>query len=46
MPAAAIAVHGIADSFLGFTGTYIPIAVVLGLAVAGDALNEADAHRV
>jgi len=44
--AAAIAVHGIADSFLGFTGTYIPIAVVLGLAVAGDALNEADAHRV
>ena len=44
--AAAIAVHGLADSFLGFTGTYIPIAVVLGLAVAGDSLNEADAHRV
>lgn len=44
--AAAIAIHGLADSFLGFTGTYIPIAVVLGLAVAGDSLNEADAHRV
>jgi O-Antigen ligase len=44
--AVAIAVHGIADSFLGFTGTYIPIAIVLGLAVAGDSLNEADAHRV
>jgi len=44
--AAAIAVHGLADSFLGFTGTYISIAVVLGLAVAGDTLNEADAHRV
>lgn len=44
--ATAIAVHGLADSFLGFTGTYISIAVVLGLAVAGDSLNEADAHRV
>jgi O-antigen ligase len=44
--AVAIAVHGLADSFLGFTGTYIPIAIVLGLAVAGDSLNEADAHRV
>jgi hypothetical protein len=32
--------------FLGFTGTYILIAIVLGLAVAGDALNEADAHRI
>ena len=37
--AVAIALHGLVDSFLGFTGTYIPIAIVLGLAVAGDALN-------
>jgi hypothetical protein len=44
--AAAIALHGLADVFLGFTGTYILIAIVLGLAVAGDALNEADAHRI
>lgn len=42
----AIAAHGLADSFLGFTGTYISIAIVLGLAVAGDSLNETDAHRV
>jgi O-antigen ligase len=45
--AIAIALHGLADSFLGFTGTYIPIAIVLGLAVAADRLNEsADAHRL
>jgi len=46
--AVAIALHGLVDSFLGFTGTYIPIAIVLGLAVAGDAINgtRADAHRL
>jgi hypothetical protein len=43
---AAIALHGIVDSFLGFTGTYTLIAITLGLAVAADHLNEADAHRV
>lgn len=43
---AAIAVHGVADSFLSFTGTYILIAITLGLAVAGDALNEPNAHSV
>jgi hypothetical protein len=37
----AIAAHGMADSFLGFTGTYILIAITIGLAVACDALNEA-----
>ena len=42
----AIALHGIVDSFLGFTGTYTLIAITLGLAVAADHLNEADAHRV
>jgi len=43
---AAIAIHGLVDSFLGFTGTYTLMAIVVGLAVAGDALNERDAHRV
>lgn len=43
---AAIGIHGVVDSFLGFTGTYTLIAIVLGLAVAADALNEADAHRI
>ena len=38
---AAIAVHGMADSFLGFTATYILIAITVGLAVAVAALNEA-----
>jgi hypothetical protein len=42
----AIALHGLVDSFLGFTGTYTLMAIVVGLAVAGDALNEADANRV
>jgi O-Antigen ligase len=37
----AIAVHGLTDTFLGFTATYILFAITLGLAVAGNALNEA-----
>lgn len=43
---AAIAVHGLVDSFLSFTGTYLLMAVTLGLvaAYAGDV--EAHAHRV
>jgi O-antigen ligase len=42
---AAIAVHGLVDSFLGFTGTYIAIAVALGLA-ASPGLHRGHAHRV
>jgi O-antigen ligase len=38
---AAIAVHGLTDTFLGFTATYILFAITIGLAVAGNALNEA-----
>ena len=41
----AIAVHGLADSFLSFTGTYIVMAVALGLATAS-AQAERHAHRV
>lgn len=44
---AAIAVHGLADSFLSFTPTYILMAVALGLATA--CAQEADArhaHRI
>ena len=33
--AVAIAVHGFADSFLSFTGTYIVMAITLGLVVSG-----------
>jgi hypothetical protein len=42
----AIAVHGLADSFLSFTGTYILIAVTLGLASASAFGSERHAHRV
>jgi O-antigen ligase len=42
---AAIAVHGLVDSFLGFTGTYIAIAVALGLA-ASAGRHAGHAHRV
>jgi hypothetical protein len=42
----AIGVHGAADAFLGFTATYILIAVTLGLAVASSTMREAHAHRV
>jgi hypothetical protein len=38
---AAIAVHGFTDSFLGFTSTYVLFAITIGLAVAGNSLNEA-----
>jgi hypothetical protein len=44
--AAAIAVHGLVDSFLSFTATYVLIAIALGLVVAADRLSEAHAHRV
>jgi len=42
----AIAAHGIVDAFLGFTATYILIAITLGLAVASGSMGEAHAHRV
>ena len=42
----AIAAHGIVDAFLGFTATYILIAITLGLAVASSSMGEAHAHRV
>lgn len=42
----AIALHGLVDSFLGFTPTYIVMAVVSGLLVNADRWTEAHAHRV
>ena len=44
--AVAIAAHGVVDAFLGFTATYILIAVTLGLVVASNSMGEAHAHRV
>jgi hypothetical protein len=41
-----IAVHGVFDSFLGFTGTYIAIAVALGLAVSAGHRHTRHAYRV
>ena len=40
------AVHGVVDSFLSFTGTYIAIAVVLGLASASAPSELRHAHRI
>jgi hypothetical protein len=42
----AIALHGLVDSFLGFTATYVLIAITLGLASACATLGTSDAHRV
>jgi hypothetical protein len=43
----AIGVHGLVDSFLAFTATYILIAITLGLCVTCEMLNRADdANRV
>ena len=42
---AAIAVHGLADSFLSFTATYTLIAVALGLLASNHTLHHAYAHR-
>jgi O-antigen ligase len=50
--AAAIAIHGLSDSFLSFTGTYVAIAITLGLVVSGCRLTRSQgpsiehAHRV
>lgn len=43
---AAIALHGIVDSFLSFTGIYVLISITLGLAVASAALDNLDANRI
>ena len=40
----AVAVHGLVDSFLSFTGTYILFAVTLGLATAFAREGEHNAH--
>ena len=42
----AIALHGLVDSFLTFTPTYILIAVVVGLVCSHRALDGADADRL
>jgi hypothetical protein len=44
--AIAIALHGLADSFLGFTPTYVLFSVVLGLTTAVVTLDGTHAHRV
>jgi O-antigen ligase len=41
--AVAVLIHGVVDSFLSFTPTYILIALTLGLVVA--CTNEAEVHR-
>lgn len=43
---AAVAVHGIVDSFFSFTATYVLFAVILGLLVAAGRLVPVHAHRV
>ena len=42
---AAIAVHGLADSFVSFTATYTLIAVALGLLASNHTLQHVYAHR-
>jgi hypothetical protein len=44
--AAAIAVHGLVDSFFSFTATYVLFAVTLGLVVAAGRLVSDHAYRV
>lgn len=43
---AAVAVHGLVDSFLSFTATYLLIGVMLGLASAWARDGEGHAHRI
>jgi len=43
---AAIAIHGLVDSFLSFTATYVLFAIVFGLAVASRDLTASYAHRI
>ncbi len=42
----AIGAHGLLDSFLSFTGTYILIAIVIGLAAASGTAAGHHAHRL
>ena len=42
----AIGLHGLVDSFLSFTATYILIAVTLGLTSASLTLTGTHAHRI
>jgi hypothetical protein len=44
--AAAVVLHGLVDSFLSFTATYVLIAITLGLLVSCEALSQQHAHRV
>ena len=44
--ASAIAVHGLVDSFLSFTATYVLMAITLGLLVACESLSQEHAYRV
>jgi hypothetical protein len=43
---AAIALHALVDSFAGFTGTYVLMAISLGLIVASGRMRGTDARRV
>jgi len=42
----AIGLHGLVDSFLSFTGTYVLISVTLGLAVASASMDNLNANRL
>ena len=44
--AIAIALHGLVDSFLSFTATYVLIAITLGLVVSLGTSSRPHAHRV
>jgi hypothetical protein len=44
--ALAVAMHGVVDSFLSFTATYVLIAITLGLLVACAALSKEHAYRL
>jgi O-antigen ligase len=44
--AIAIALHGLVDSFLSFTATYVLFAIALGLVVSLGTSNRPHAHRV
>ena len=42
----AIGVHGVFDSFLSATPTYVLIAITLGLVLACEGMTDGDAHRI
>lgn len=45
-PVCAVAVHGLVDSFLGFTPTYVAIGISVGLLLACTSHQDSHAHRV